>query len=260
MTRTLLLIAGASFVLCVACLAGATALGWNELHGHHWRHGWNMHFGPRHMVWTDDEGGNATGVAPGASGTRQIAWTGGDTLDIDVPGQVDYTQGPGPGSITVTGPADMVSHVVLSGSHLRLDDDADDWGEVHVTMTAPAVRRFDISGSDTLNIANFDQDQLIVDVSGSGDVTAKGRAREARIDISGDSRVDFGGLALDSVTASISGSGRASIAPKSLADLHISGSGEIVLLTHPAQLSSDVSGSGRIVEGQPQPATPPKAG
>src|SRR4029077_10077442 len=44
-------------------------------------------------------------------------------------------------------------------------------------------------------------------------------------------------------------------------DLRISGNGEIDLLTHPAKLTSDVSGSGRIVEGgeaaPAQPAAPP---
>jgi hypothetical protein len=50
--------------------------------------------------------------------------------------------------------------------------------------------------------------------------------------------------------------------------LRISGNGEIDLLTHPAKLTSDVSGSGRIVEGGgaappaqlPAPSPPAKHG
>jgi hypothetical protein len=258
------MIAGASFVLCVACFAGATALGWNSFHNHHWGRDWSMHFGPggRHMVWNDDEPTNAAGGPAGPAASRDIAWNGSDALDIDVPGQVDFTQAAGPGKITVTGPPDMVSHVVLQGTHLRLDDDGDFWGEVHVTVTAPAVRKFSISGSDTLNITGFDQDELDLDVSGSGTVTAAGKARATHIEISGSGQVDFGKLAVDAASASISGSGRATLSPATSADLHISGDGEIVLLSHPSQINSDVSGSGRIIEGQPQPAataatTPP---
>jgi hypothetical protein len=250
MTRVLLLISAASFVLCVACIAGSTALGWNRWHDHF--RPWHWQFGPgRHVIWSGDGSGSDTA---GVAASRDIAWNGGDALDIDVPGEVDFTQGPGPGKLTVTGPADLVNHVVLAGSHLELDDGGDQWGEVHVVMTAPAVTHFAISGSDTLNIAGFDQNELDLQVSGSGAVTAKGKAHAAQIDISGSGQVDFGGLAVDSATANISGFGRASIAPANSANLHISGAGEIDLLTHPAQLSSDVSGAGRIVENQPGPA------
>jgi hypothetical protein len=255
MTRTLILITGASFVLCVACLAGATALGWHHLGGGHWRH-WNVRFGDGHHVgWVRDDGPptNALAAPSGATASRDLAWSGGDALDIDVPGDVQFTQGPGPGKITVTGPADVVSHVVVSGAHLQLDENWDFSGPLKIVMTAPNVRRFSISGADTLAINNFDQDEMDLNVSGDGNVTAKGKAHTARIDISGDSQVDFGGLAVDSVDASISGSGHAVIAPVSSANLHISGDGEIDLLTHPAQLNSDVSGSGRILEGQPAP-------
>ena len=63
------------------------------------------------------------------------------------------------------------------------------------------------------------------------------------------SDADLSGLKTDSADADITGSGRATIAPASAADLHISGNGEIDLLTHPASVNSDVTGSGRIVEG-----------
>jgi hypothetical protein len=257
MIRTLVLIVGASFVLCVACLVGAAALGWRHMGHSHW-HDWNVRFdGGHHGGWVIDNGPtnatNAIAAPSGAPSSRDIAWGGGDTLDIDVPGDVQFTQGPGPGKITVSGPADVISHVVVSGSHLQLDDDGDYSGSLKIVMTAPDVRRFSISGADTLAINNFNQDELDLNVSGDGNVTAKGKAHTTKIDISGSSQVDFAGLAVDAAEASISGSGRAAIAPVNSAELHISGDGEIDLLTHPAQLSSDVSGSGRILEGQPAP-------
>ena len=228
MTRTLLLIAGASFVLAVACIAGAAALGFHHHGG--WRP-WDLRFGHgRHLIWSDV---GAADAAAGASATKVIAWDGGDELDIEVPGTVEFTQAPGPGEISVTGPSDMVRHVVLAGSRLGLDDGGGYWGRVRVKVTAPAVRKFVISGADTLDIAGFDQDELDLEVSGSGAVTAKGRARATHIDISGDGQVDFGGLAVETASATISGAGRATLAPTTAADLHISGDGEIVLLTHP---------------------------
>jgi len=156
----------------------------------------------------------------------------------------------------ITGPKDEIDQVELSGSQLRFDDDGDDYdGHVTIVMTAPDVRRFSISGDDNLTIAGYDQDDLSVDVSGSGSVNAKGKARAVKLDISGDGDIDMSGLASQSAEAEISGSGRASIAPTDAADVSISGSGEVDLLTHPPKLNSDVSGSGRVIEGASPPAT-----
>lgn len=265
MTRTLVLISAASFVLAVACLSGAAALGWHGLRHHHWGpwgNGWNIHV-------RDDNGqdvwvGRHADGADGAQTTREIAWTGGDRLDLDVGADVTFTQGgPGQGKLVITGPAGAVQNLELSGSHLQFANDTDYSGPLKVTMTAPNVKSFAINGSGNLAINNYDQDDLDLDVSGSGNVTAKGKARALKLDISGSGDVDAGGLTATSADADISGSGKASIAPTDAADLHISGDGEIDLMSHPAHVSSDVSGSGHIVEGgpaapaSPAPPTPP---
>jgi hypothetical protein len=265
MIRTFLLIAGASFVLAVACLAGAAALGGHDIVSKGWPKGWVVDFddGDHGGHWRHwQEGPPGPPGADGATATREIAWGGGDELDIDAPADVTFTQSAGPAKLTITGPKDVVDRLTLTGPHLGFGDDdwggpwgghwGRHWGRVTVTMTAPAVKRFAINGDGTLSIAGYDQDQLELDVSGRGDVTGKGKARAVDLSISGDGDVDLSGLPSDSAHADISGSGRASIAPASAADLHISGSGEIDLATHPAKLSSDVSGSGRIVQGASQ--------
>jgi Putative auto-transporter adhesin, head GIN domain len=260
MTRTLVLIAFSGFILAVACIAGALALGGNVLMHHHW--------GGRHWTvnWDDDHhwhrGGDHS-AADGAAATREIAWPGGDKIEFDVPADVQYTQGPGPAKLVISGPKDALDRLELSGGQLQYRDD-DSWNNdrLSIVMTAPDVRRFSISGDNNITIAGYDQDDLAVDVSGHGVVSAKGKARAVSLDISGDGDVDLSGVASQSANAEISGSGRASIAPSDEANLSISGSGEIDLLTHPAKLNSDVSGSGRVVEGAAAPGaaqspTPP---
>jgi hypothetical protein len=255
MTRTISLIAAASFVLAVACLSGAAALGWHGMFHHPWGHNW-------HIKVRDDGGrdvwiGDHNVVATGAETTREIAWNGGDRLDLDVAADTTFTQAPGPAKLVITGPAEAVQAVELSGSHLQFNGDMDYSGPLKVTLTAPNVRHFAINGSGQLAITGYDQDDLSLDVSGSGDVSAKGKARALKLDISGSGDVDAGGLAAGSADADISGSGKASIAPTGAANLHISGDGEIDLLTHPANVTSDVSGSGRIVEGSEATAAAP---
>jgi hypothetical protein len=264
MIKNLAIIAGASFVLAAFCLGGAAALGGPHLFGDHpWGDRWRGHWGPW-GPWDDgwnvrirDGDGESSvyvngvpATSDGATTSRDIAWDGADGLDIEIPANVQFTQSPGPAKLVVSGPKDLVDRVVLSGSRLAFNDDDSGDQRLSVSLSAPNVHRFSIDGDASLAIANYDQDELDVDVSGHGDVVAKGKARAARLDISGDGDVNLGGLPVDQADADISGSGRASVAAKSAADIRISGSGEVDLLTHPAKLTSDVSGSGRIVEGQ----------
>ena len=53
------------------------------------------------------------------------------------------------------------------------------------------------------------------------------------------------------LTVDISGSGKVEAAPKDTADVRISGSGDVKLLSRPANLTSKVSGSGRISQAAP---------
>lgn len=255
MIKNLFIIAGASFVLAAACFAGAAAFGWHSWFGHRWDRDWSMRLND-----DDGRGWSATSrqhfdVGGGPSTSRDIAWSGADGLDLEVPADVSFTQAPGPGKLTITGPKDIVDRVELSGSHLRLSEDdwGDHWGRLTVVLSAPNVHRFSIDGDGSLAIAGYAQDELDIDVSGHGDITGKGKTRATHLDISGDGDVDLGGLATDNADADISGSGRATIAPANAASLQISGSGEIDLLTRPAKLDTDVSGSGRIVEGAQEP-------
>jgi hypothetical protein len=256
MIKTLALIAGAAFALAIVCFAGAAALGGFHWPHHEWTDNWRLHVDDHDGRDQDDVHISVDG--DGATASREIAWSGADALELDAPADVQFTQSPGPAKLTVSGPKDLVDQVRVSGSQLQLSDDDHPSGRLTVVMTAPSVKRFTISGDDSLSIVGFDQDSLDVSVSGHGDVTAKGKARSAKLDISGDGDVNLGQLPTDSVEADISGSGRASVAPASAADLHISGSGEIDLLTHPARVNTDVTGSGRIVESAP--TAPGKAG
>jgi hypothetical protein len=253
MTRTLVFIAFAGFVLAVACIAGALALGGNALANHHWGHGWVVDWDGGHG-WRHR---NDRTASDGATSTREIAWPGGDHIAFDVPADVQYTQSTGPAKLVITGPKDALDRLELDGGELQYsDDDWFDGSRLTIVMTAPAVRHFEISGDNKIDIAGYDQDDLTVAISGHGEVTAKGRTQSENIAISGDGDIDMSQLAAKTARAGISGSGRAYLAPTDEANVSISGSGEIDLVTHPAKVSSDVSGSGRVVQGAVAPAQP----
>ena len=84
MTRPLLLTAALGLVASIACFAVAWGLG-----GFHWRHGITLD--TDHVF----DGGPTI--------TRDLAWSGGDTLSLAAPADLTFTQGPTT-RITVTGP------------------------------------------------------------------------------------------------------------------------------------------------------------
>ena len=107
MIRNLTIVAVASFVLALGCFAGAFALGGRDIVKHGWNFpaDWNIEVndGDDHVRigrGSHDDGDN------GETTTRQVAWSGSDALQIDVPAEVIFTQAAaGAGaSVKVTGP------------------------------------------------------------------------------------------------------------------------------------------------------------
>jgi hypothetical protein len=262
MTRALFLIAGVGFVVAIACFAGMAAVGGPELarHGWYWRgdhftidadnDAHNNRFGLGWDHSQDSDGG-------GPTETRQIAWSGADALEIDVPADVQFTQAAGPGKMTITGPKGTVDRIVLSGPNLGFDDGPWRAARVTIVMTAPNVHRFELNGDDALTIAGYNQDELDMDISGAGRIKGAGRTRAMKLDISGDGQADLAQLTATTADVDISGSGRSTIAPTQTANLDISGSGEVDLTSHPANIRTDVSGSGRVVQSAPAAAPAP---
>ncbi len=265
MIRVLVMIAVTGFLVSVVTLSTAIAIGgpevftdsvwnrWVDMDGH-W--GWNFDDnGSRHWGrgWSRDSG---------PTGTREIAWTGGDTLAIDIPAEITFTQAPGPGKLTITGPQREIDNVELDGGHLHFRHHGMHLGDVTITMTAPSITHFDVSGSGKLAIEDYNQEKLSVDLSGDADVSAKGQAKSLALSVSGSGDTDLSDLKVGDASVAIEGSGEATLAPTGVATIDISGSGDVTLLTRPSRLESNVSGSGSIHQkegtaSQPNDEPPP---
>lgn len=247
MIRTLLIITGASLVLCIAALAGAAALGGSDLARNGWT--WTFRDGERSETITFERGDD------GPSVTRNLDWTGGDRLTVEIPGEVIYLQGETP-SVVVTGPKSRVDRVNLSDGRLAWDrkDDRTEhvifgWSNqnrLRVVITAPSVTRFDLESSADLSIRDYDQPTFALKVSGSGDVDAAGETQTATIDISGSGDSDLAALRMTDARVEVSGSGDVRLGPTGAVRIDISGSGDVDLTRRPANLEQSVSGSGAI--------------
>lgn len=257
MIRTLITIAFASFILAVACLAGAAALGGRDIA----ENGWSV---PSDWVFrvTDDGDGQRIQRVPAAERTsRDIPWSGGEALILDLPADVTYEQSDKPG-VTVTGPRDIVDRVVVDGGRITFTGDGagpddvtidlngvrivDAGDRLRITVRAPAVNNFAVNGSGDLQIMAYDQPKLTVQVQGSGDISAAGRTEAATVDIVGSGSVDLGELRTRDAMVDTSGSGDAVLAATGVVKVAIAGSGGVSLRVKPASLTSEISGSGDV--------------
>jgi len=259
MIRTLLVIAGAAFVLALGSAAGALAIGGRDMAANGWN--WTFHDssgdGDSLSIVRDD------GTRP-LDETRTLDWAGGEQLVIDLASDVEFVQGDTPG-ITITGPADRVGLVRIEGDRLTADrpggprnerivfgrnsDGRGLWvrdNSVRILVTAPSLRRFVMDGSSDLSIRGFDQPDLSIAISGSGDVTAEGRAKSLTLVGTGSGDADLRDLTVADAKISLSGSGDVRVGPSTSADLTLSGSGDVDLTSRPVSLRQSITGSGTV--------------
>jgi len=240
--RTLSLVAVVGFVLALVCFGVAFGLAGGPFSIEDWS--------VRHWNWRDhDRVVINTHAETAAESQRKLVWGGGPTLAVSVPAEVTYVQGPG-ASLVISGPEGVLKHLVVRDGRIELEPGVYDGDRLHIRLTAPDVRRFELDGDQTLKIEAYDRDQLDLVINGSGSITGAGKATRVALSISGSGSADLTGLAMDAAKVDISGSGDATLGPKASARIDISGDGDVKLLTNPPVLQTDISGSGHV--GTPQ--------
>lgn len=255
MIRNLVLIAVAGFFTAIICITAAVSFGGPELLTHNW--GWiaddwdpDPDFGEPPDRWDG---------AAGALATRELAWTG-ESLDVDVAGEVRFVQKAGPATLVVSGPARLVQDVRLSAGRISGDDDDEHgWRRVSITITAPRITEFRLDDNDTLVIQDYDQDRLMLSMEGRADVSVQGRTAALTLNIGESADADLSRLQAGEVLANVRDFGEVSLAPRERADLTVADSGKVTLVTRPGQLQSNVTGHGKIIDagsgpGQASPA------
>ena len=256
MIRKLFLFSGGAFLVALVCLAGAAALVSNQIGST----GWNIG-----LIKDGDHVriGKGETAKPEPSTSKTLTWTGGDLLAVDLPADVVYTQGPA-ASVTVSGPQSLVNRINLDNGRLSISDGPDHkesfnftWDKngiasstshegARITVTAPNVKRFEMTGSGDLDLRGYDQPSIDISIAGSGSVHAVGRTQALKLNVSGSGSADLAALETKDADVSVNGSGDATIHASGRAKIDISGSGNVDLATKPAKVDTTISGSGTV--------------
>jgi hypothetical protein len=238
--RTLGWIAAGGLGVGVVCLSLAYALGARDVHG----------IGLGTLLGQSCSDG---AKADARQSERRWTWAGGDTVEVALPATVRYRGGEG-SDLIARGSPDALAHIEIRGGKIVLDCHQF-WRsrDIEVTLPGRAFRRISLSGSGKLIMENVNQPDLDFRISGSGTVRAQGTVDHATVSVAGSGAARLADLAMKELRAKISGSGKVEAAPKDAADIKISGSGDVRLLSRPTRLTSHVAGSGRITQASLDP-------
>ncbi|HWY60987.1 MAG TPA: DUF2807 domain-containing protein [Rhizomicrobium sp.] len=183
----------------------------------------------------------------GKSGSRNLAWSGGNKASIELPAAVHYRRGSGD-QVVIKGDSEVISHVRVADGKVKLDcrmrRNSD---RLDVTLPGRDFRTFSLAGAGSLSLDDIDQPKLEIQMAGAGDIDANGKTGELELNLAGAGDARLGGLAADRVELNMAGSHDVEIAPKDDLEVNIAGSGKVVLRTEPSAIETHIFGSGRII-------------
>lgn len=118
-----------------------------------------------------------------------------------------------------------------------------------VEVTVPALKALTLTGSGNIVVNGIETESLEVALPGSGTLTGSGTATRLDVTVSGSGTVQFTRLVADNVRAVVSGSGSIFIAATKTLDASVPGSGAILYVGNPQNVTKSVTGSGAITGG-----------
>lgn len=169
------------------------------------------------------------------TGSADIDVRRGDRCTIEVHGEdnlVDFLETELVGSALQVG----IKRGVNFTSHLPLK----------VVATTPTVSDVDVSGSGDVRLSGLDQNELRVELRGSGDVVADGRASTVSLALQGSGDIDTRRLQARKATIKLHGSGDVRAFASEEAKVRLHGSGDVTVKGRPKVRDSRVAGSGDI--------------
>ncbi|MBT5766187.1 MAG: DUF2807 domain-containing protein [Kordiimonadaceae bacterium] len=120
-------------------------------------------------------------------------------------------------------------------------------GNLDITITMPNIEAFEINGSGNAEIVGVDNEELELQIHGSGDIYVTGKSEEVVIEVHGSGDVEMDEIAGDDVDVEIHGSGNVEFDGGSCTrmEIEINGSGDVDAKDLVCEVVEiDVSGSG----------------
>jgi len=120
---------------------------------------------------------------------------------------------------------------------------------MRVAVTVPTLDAMSLSGSGVVTAENVDGKALTLALPGSGVLRASGSVGRLDVTLAGSGDAQLQDLVARDVHAVVSGSGRILVNSSRSLDAAVPGSGAVLYVGNPAQVSTSVTGSGAVMHG-----------
>jgi hypothetical protein len=147
MIRTLVIIAVAGLFVSVVTLSAAVGIAGPDAVAHG---AWT--WGPNGWGRDRDDSVSESRPEDRVQTTRRIAWSGGDTLTVELPADVTLARASGPPQIAINGPVEAVADVVIDDGVVRYQGRDRDT-RVILTVAAPPVTRIVMKRHGAITLA-----------------------------------------------------------------------------------------------------------
>lgn len=196
-----------------------------------------------------DLGGTLAGEGEVRTETRTV----GDFKSVSSGGSFEVIVACGAGqptTVTVEAEANLLPAIktTVEGGRLRIDTDryVRSSKPVIIRITHPGIERVALAGSGSISVTGLDVPTFRVELSGSGNITAAGKAGKLDVVLAGSGNVRTDGLVTPTADLHLSGSGNISASATSSLEAAVTGSGNITYSGNPNSVDTRVTGSGSI--------------
>ena len=138
------------------------------------------------------------------------------------------------------------TEVVNNKLNISLNESYSSEEKLVVNINTPNYDEVSLSGSGNINILDFKNNNLSLNISGSGNITGNGEVETLVVKINGSGNLMSKEIKSKSATITINGSGDGEVFASDSISAKINGSGNIKYFGNPENVDSIINGSGNI--------------
>ena len=139
------------------------------------------------------------------------------------------------------------TEVVNNKLNISLNESYSSEEKLVVNINTPNYDEVSLSGSGNINILDFKNNNLSLNISGSGNITGNGEVETLVVKINGSGNLMSKEIKSKSATITINGSGDGEVFASDSISAKINGSGNIKYFGNPENVDSIINGSGDII-------------
>ncbi len=205
------------------------------------------------IIINGKEVGSSGNYLKGSGKKATVSRRVSDFRGIKITGTLDLVYTQGRHSVKITGDENIINNIrtEVKGGVLEIYSDKHFTTDmpITVTVTSPRLDSIIIDGSSDVSLRNISSDKFLIQLKGTGDITAAGKVKSLTVDVFGSGDVNARELMADHVEAQLNGTGDLYVTALQSLNATVSGAGDIVYYGNPPVVNSNAFGVGDISSG-----------